>query len=521
MNTLYAIRRSTNCCCRHKHSSFNIRYLIKLINILRRSVVVKTFFLIIFCFFCLFNTVSFADNDVTIDEIASEIQQLQSAFKEMESNYKAKIENLEARLEKQQPEKDYSARIQKVEDDNKVRIRSLEELLGEQRAEIEHEYDIKIRTLEELIDVERTRSQEEYTRITQRARLQQRPFFYGTKGSFMNPDVSIVADTFYHFSDSKFGVGEFTDEDMYFREVELALQGYIYPGVRAEFFPVWEIQENKAEVEEAFANFLTLPFNSNLLVGRHRIRFGLVNPIHQHHRDYSDAPLVVQNFLGAEGYIDEGINFSVMAPKISIPVELGFGIFDGNKSLAEEEEEGSRTFNLFDSTPVTFRDHVFLGKVNTNLLLLPNLDISTGYHVLWDDNGAGNTALHNGQFSLRYRVPNSWSKLLWQNEIYVADVDNQKNTSKGFYSFLKYTHNRFLDLAFRYDWSELGLNNDTRQWAFNPMATWHLTESSYVRAQYRYGGIENPGSDTNTKHANEVFLQFVWGLGPHSHGIKQ
>ena len=483
---------------------------------------VKTFFLIILCFFCLFNTISFASNDVSMDEIASEIQQLKSAFQEMEKNYKAKIDKLEARQEKQQTENDYSAMIQKVEDDYKVRIRSLEELLGEQRAEIEYEYDIKISSLEELIDIEKTRSQVEILH-PQSARLQQRPFFYGTKGSFMNPDVSIVGDTLYHFSDSKFGVGEMTDEDMYFREVELALQGYIYPGVRAEFFPTFEIAENKVEMEEAFANFLTLPLNSNLLVGRHRIRFGLVNPMHQHHRDYADVPLVVQNFLGAEGYIDEGINFSVMAPKISIPVELGFGIFDGNKSLAEEEEEGSETFNLFDSTPVTFRDHVFLAKINTNMLLLPNLDISTGYHVMWDDNGAGNTAVHNGQFSLRYRVPNSWSKLLWQNEFYVADVDNQKNTSKGFYSFLKYTHNRFLDLGFRYDWSELGLNNDAHQWALNPMATWHLTESTYVRAQYRYGElVESNGiSNGNVNSANEVFLQFVWGLGPHAHGIKR
>ncbi len=180
-----------------------------------------------------------------MDEIASEIQQLKSAFQEMEKNYKAKIDKLEARQEKQQTEKDYSARIQKVEDDYKVRIRSLEELLGEQKAEIEYEYDIRISSLEELIDIERTRSQDEHSRITKRAKLQQRPFFYGTKGSFMNPDVSIVADTFYHFSDSKFGVGEFGDEDMHFREVELALQGYIYPGVRAEFFPPLRLQKIK------------------------------------------------------------------------------------------------------------------------------------------------------------------------------------------------------------------------------------------------------------------------------------
>jgi hypothetical protein len=474
----------------------------------------------VFSVFFTFNSLSFANNNVTLNDVASELQQLKGAFQKMEADYKAKIENLETQLKEQQAEKDHSTRIEKVEQDYKTRIRTVEELLGKQKAELEQDFGIKIRTLEELLDEERTRSQDEFTRITQRTRAQQRPFFYGTKGSFMNPDVSIVGDAFYHFSDDKFGVGEFADKEMYFREVELALQGYIYPGVRAEFFPVWELEEGKVDIEEAFANFLTLPFNSNLLVGRHRIRFGLVNPEHQHHRDYADVPLAVQNFLGAEGYIDDGINFTIMVPKIPLPVELGFGIFDGDKSLAEDdEEEGSRTLELFESKPVEFNDHVFLAKINTNLLILQNFDISLGYHALWDGNGTGNTAIHNGQFSMRYRFPNSWSKILWQNELYVADVDDRDITSKGLYSLLKYSHSRFLDVGFRYDWSELGDTDDAHHWALNPILTWHLTESSYVRAQYRYGELE---SSTGIKSSvNEGFLQFVWGLGPHSHGIKR
>ncbi|GJQ60561.1 MAG: hypothetical protein D8M57_17060 [Candidatus Scalindua sp. AMX11] len=482
---------------------------------------VKRYFFITVFLFCVYGDLSFANTNITLNEIALELQQLKDAFQKMEENYEKKIENLETQLKGQQTDKDYSAKIESVERDYKTRIRSLEELLGTQKTEIEEDYDTKIRTLEELLAEERDRSQEEYMRITQRARADKRPVFYGTKGSLMNPDVSIIADTFYHFSDSKFGVGEFTDEDLYFREVELAIQGYIYPGVRAEFYPVWEVEEGKVEIEEAFANFLTLPFNSSLLVGRHRIRFGLVNPIHQHYRDYADVPLAVQNFLGVEGYIDDGINFSVMVPKISVPVELAFGIFDGDKSLAEEEEEedGSRTFDLFESEPVEFQDHVFLAKVNTNLLILPNFDVSLGYHVLWDGNGSGNTAIHNGQFSLRYRFPNSYHKVLWQNELYVADVDDRDITSKGFYSLAKYNINRFLDAGFRYDWSELGSNDDAHQWALNPILTWHLTESSYVRAQYRYGELESSSSGNSS--VNEGFIQFVWGLGPHSHGIKR
>ncbi|MDR4496732.1 MAG: DUF3435 domain-containing protein [Candidatus Scalindua sp.] len=483
---------------------------------------VKIFFFLVGCSFFLFDNISFANNNVTLNTIASELQQLRDAFHKMEEDYKAKIENLEEQLAGQKTEKELNATIREVERDYKTRIRTVEELLGNQKTEMEQDYGAKIRTLEELLEEERTRSQEEYTRITQRAGTETRPFFYGTKGSLMNPDVSIIGDTFYHFSDSKFGVGEFTDEDLYLREVELAIQGYIYPGVRAEFYPVWEVEEGKVGIEEAFANFLTLPFNSNLLVGRHRIRFGLVNPIHQHYRDYVDVPLAVQNLLGAEGYTDDGINFSVMVPKISIPVELGFGIFDGDKPLAEEEkeeEEGIRTSQIFESEPVEFSDHVFLAKINTNLLILSNFDISMGYHVLWDGNSSGNTAIHNGQFSLRYRFLNSWSKLLWQNELYVADDDNRDITSKGFYSFINYTYNKFFDAGFRYDWSELGTNDDSHIWALNPIFTWHLTESSYVRAQYRYGELES--SISGNSSVNEGFIQFVWGLGPHAHSLEQ
>ncbi|MCP5004348.1 MAG: hypothetical protein GY941_10480 [Planctomycetes bacterium] len=490
---------------------------------------VKKYVFIAVFLFCTHCNLSFANTDITIDEIAVELQQLKESFKKMEDNYRERIVNLETQLERERSDKDYGAEIQNVERDYNTRIRSLEELLGNQRSEIEEDYGARIHTLEELLNEERARSEDVYARMAERARSDKRPVFYGTKGSFMNPDVSIVADTFYHFSDNKFGVGEFTDEDFYFREVELALQGYIYPGVRAEFFPVWEVEEGIVEIEEAFANFLTLPFNSSLLVGRHRIRFGLVNPEHQHHRDYADVPLAVQNFLGAEGYIDEGINFSTILPVSSVPVELGFGIFDGDKPLGhhheeeeeeeEHEEEGSRLLEIFESEPVEFSDHVFLAKINTNLLIQPNFDVSLGYHVLWDGNGSGNTAIHNGQFSMRYRFPNSWSKILWQNELYVADVDDRDITSKGFYSLFKYTHSRFLDFGFRYDWSELGSTDDAHHWAVNPIFTWHLTESSYVRAQYRYGELESSSGITSS--VNEGFIQFVWGLGPHSHGIER
>ncbi len=472
-------------------------------------------FIAVFGFLMSYNNV-LANENVSLEEMAFELEQLKNAFRKMEQDNKARILAMEEQLKRQKTEQDYKSRIGKMEHDYKTKIRTLEELLGKQKIELEQDYKARIRTLEELLEEEMVYTQEAYARRTESEKI--RPF-YGTKGSLMNPDISILADTFYHFSDQKGGVGEFSDEDLFIREVEMAIQGYIYPGVRAEFFPAWEVESGHVEIEEAFANFLTLPFNSSLLVGRHRIRFGLVNPTHQHFRDYVDTPLTVQNFLGSHAYIDDGVDFSVMIPNISIPVTVGLGVFDGDKSLVKHEhQEKEHTSDIFKSKPVEFSDHVFLGKLNANIPLSDDSDISLGYHVLWDGNGAGNTAIHNGQLSFRYRFPYSYRKLLWQNEVYIADIDNRKVNSIGYYSLINFNLNRYLDAGFRYDWSELGDNDDAHHWAVNPILTWHMTEASYVRAQYRYGELED--STSGDKSVNEVILQFVWGMGPHSHKLK-
>ncbi len=438
---------------------------------------------------------TYATEGNNMENVMSELNQLKNAFRRMEQDYKSKIVELE----------------RKVKYSQEVYVREQEQIQVQIQ---DQKYEERIMELEEKVSF----SQEADRRDREEER---RKPFYGTKGSLLNPDISVIADTFYHFSDQSKGVGEFTDNDLYFREVELSIQGYIYPGVKAEFYPVWEIEEGKVEIEEAFANFLTLPFNTSLIVGRQRVRFGEVNPIHQHSRDYVDVPLPVQNFLGAEGYIDEGFDLSMLVPWIKIPVTLGFGMFDGDKSLGEhgeeheeEGEEGEKRSAIFESEPIEWRDHVFLAKINANIPFTRNFDASLGYHVMWDDNGGGPTAIHNGQISFRYRFPNSYRKLLWQNEIYVADIDDRDVKSKGFYSLLKYNLSRSLDAGVRYDWSELGHDDDIHQWAINPIMTWHMTESSYVRMQYRYGELEGFES------VNEGLLQFVWGLGPHSHSLK-
>ena len=434
---------------------------------------------------------TYATDGNNMENVMSELNQLKNAFRRMEQDYKMKIVELE----------------RKVKSSQEAYVREQEYAQDQIQ---DQKYEERIIELEEKVSL----SQEADRRDREEER---RKPFYGAKGSLLNPDISIIADAFYHFSDHSDGVGEFTDNDLFFREIEIAIQGYIYPGIRAEFYPVWEVEEDKVEIEEAFAHFLTLPYNTTLLVGRQRVRFGGVNPIHQHFRDYVDVPLPVQNFLSAEGYIDEGIDLSVMLPLRNIPITLGFGLFDGDKSLGESEEEGEEgetTSPIFESEPIEWKDHVFLAKINANIPLSRNADVSLGYHVMWDDNGGGPTAIHNGQISFRYRFPNSYRKLLWQNEIYVADIDDRDVKSKGFYSLLRYNMGRSLDAGVRYDWSELGHDDDIHQWAINPIMTWHMTEASYIRMQYRYGELEGFES------VNEGLLQFVWGLGPHLHALK-
>jgi hypothetical protein len=231
---------------------------------------------------------------------------------------------------------------------------------GEQRTEetVEERMDRLQDELEQLRKEHETEIQdlrEELHSRKEQGRRQGAPHKASPVGSYgggMNPDISAIANVQALFTDDK-------DNDnrnrVRVKEVEIAFQGYLYPGIRADVIPVIEMEYEGDEVdveidlEEAFVTASQIPYVSEyipleLQVGRKFMNFGRLNPVHPHHWVFADSPLVFQSFFGEHNWFDDGIQGSLTVPNpCDLYLKTTFGIWNGKElghAHANDEAEG-------------------------------------------------------------------------------------------------------------------------------------------------------------------------------------
>src|SRR5256712_11019439 len=84
------------------------------------------------------------------------------------------------------------------------------------------------------------------------------------------------------------------------RNTELAFDGAVDPyfeGFANIVFKLDNDNETEVEVEEAFMQTTSLPYNLQLKAGQFFAAFGRLNPTHPHTCDFADTPLVNRSFL--------------------------------------------------------------------------------------------------------------------------------------------------------------------------------------------------------------------------------
>src|SRR6185295_7903981 len=146
----------------------------------------------------------------------------------------------------------------------------------------------------------------------------------------LNPTVTVAGDFLWRFDDKKV----FLDNDpanarindtINMREVELDLRASVDPFVDAvAILSVGSEVPGQfgVEVEEFYAviKSLPLPFwetpplGTKIKVGRFRTEFGLNNKSHTHDLPQTDRPLVIEEFLGEEGQVANGISTQSFLP---------------------------------------------------------------------------------------------------------------------------------------------------------------------------------------------------------------
>jgi hypothetical protein len=129
--------------------------------------------------------------------------------------------------------------------------------------------------------------------------------------------------------------------------------------------------------------------------------------------------------------------------------------------------------------------------------------------------GDGHARLSGVDFTYRHYGEGARRLLLrgegvWRHE----SVGGQGSTACGYYLFGNCRPTKYSSLGALWDWSEFPQAPDRHEWAISLIGTKQLSEQYYLRLQGTHGSRPGEGA------YNEASLQWVWGVGPHTHNLE-
>lgn len=314
-----------------------------------------------------------------------------------------------------------------------------------------------------------------------------------------NPDTSVIGNFLGKAGQPnpfEFGPNDIR-QPMNLDEAEIAFQAFVDPYAKANFF--FSVTKGGIDVEEGYAQFVTLPWDLTAKAGKFKAFFGKDNTWHAHVRPWVDQPLVIHNFFGDEGFNNDGISVS---KTINNPwnafVEATGEVFNGSVA------------NVFDRS--SLNDLVYNGhlKVFRDISENHNIEVGTSYA-----RGTLNNA-HNqfGGIDVTYRwkppqrgLYNSFIARLEAITDHRGDVGKRLN---GFYASADYQLAQRWFTGVRIDSADRlagsAIPNDR---GLSATLTFWPSEFSQLRGQLRrirYG---------DARAVNELLLQLQFAIGAH------
>lgn len=327
----------------------------------------------------------------------------------------------------------------------------------------------------------------------------------------LNPDLSLVGEirAFTHNDASR--PSEKNEFNLQMPAMELVIAGYLNPYARADAVLAWEGEEN-ASIEELYATVLRgLPLGLNLRIGKYRLEFGRLNPVHPHAYSFMDAPLPHQEYFGEEGLNDMAIRASVAVPTGRLNTEIMGAVLKGEVLKVTGKAEMA-TGSTQDETRVK---PGFFGRVTTSASVSENAEFTVGASTV--------TAEYDPAAALRAWVSGVDAKYKWRpnrNTSLTVEGEALQNhrelsegepvTSYGAYGYIDYRFHQKYNLGSIYEFAQGALDKESsisRIGCFVGFAP--IEETSLVRILMNY---------TKPKSADGFWtatVQFVFSLGPH------
>ena len=345
----------------------------------------------------------------------------------------------------------------------------------------------------------------------------------------LNPEISVTGDMvgLYRQQD---GVRSHSDFD--FRCLGIHFESYLDPYTK--FKAAVPVNEDGAELEEAYLTRFSVLETVNLTAGRFRQQFGVVNRWHTHALDQVEFPVAMRHIFGPGGLNQTGLSIDW-----SMPALLGSS---QNLTCQVTNGENSRLFSGNRlSIPSALVRYTSYRDLSDDVYLDLGLTGLVGWNDAWTAGadrvrkslstrvyGADMSVVWEPAGAMRYR------NIEWRSEAYVLDRDlyapdgsgRDSLLSWGFYSYVQTLFARVWVAGVRFDYykpdrkgyASAGLeplayaDGDAFCWQIAPYITWQ--QSPYVRIRVEYDHIDGIGMDGR---GDVVMLQAIFAAGPHKH----
>jgi TolA-binding protein len=328
------------------------------------------------------------------------------------------------------------------------------------------------------------------------------------------------------------------------RNVELAFDGAVDPyfeGFANIVFKLDNDNQTEVEVEEAFMQTTSLPFNLQLKGGQFFAAFGRLNPTHPHTWDFADTPLVNGLFLGPDGLRGVGAQASWTLP-LPWYSQLIFASQNGRGSTGFSFRNPGDNGVFFDRITTDreargLQDFVWIPRFENSFNLSDTQTVLAGVSGAFGSNETGaNSRTQIYGADLLYKWKSSHAEggfpfVKWQTEFMYRrfqaghGADDSFPVAEtfhdwGLYSQVLWGFKKGWVAGIRGDYVDMqdsmftdDLDRQSR-WRLSANLTWYPTEFSKIRLQYNQDFLEE-NFFLSARQVESIFLQWEFILGAH------
>lgn len=416
------------------------------------------------------------------------------------------------------------------------RIKILEEQLKAQQEIIQKQQTVIQQIQEQLQQIKKQVVSDQPATKPEEKPVSTSSGLFGAASAY-NPNISLILDTFGYSTNlnqdelEKWNIPGFIKEGLENKK-GLNIHGaelYFFAPVDPFFnlYATIPVTEEGVELEEAYLVTTSLPAGIQAKIGKFKSGFGRLNSQHAHVWNFVDQPLVYRAFTGDEGINEKGIQVTFL-PKLPFYTQIGIEAFQGENEIlfGSENSKGLKAFGGFAKMSFDIGN-------NGTILFGPSLMIGETQTESIEENHifTGDTTLTCFEFTYKWK-PSRWKSFALQGEYLLRNQtgkfeDTQtsithdlKRTQDGLYLQAVYQTGRwgfgtryelleaFRD-TFKIDGSKVSFGD--KPWKASAMVEFNPSEFSKIRLQYNYDKSSRTG-----KSNNEVFLQFIGGIGAHA-----